>query len=333
MSMRITNSMVRRHYETNLNGSLGGLEQSRQQVETGRRFADSYEDPAAAAKASILETKYMRNADYINAVKDTQKWQDSQENILTQINDIAKEIEQRYSVEALNDTNATSRETYAQTFRELQESMVNILNTTYGDSYLMAGTDGGDPPFIIEDSGTITFRGYDVNDPANAAIMEEFMNDASYVDLGFGLSFDATGEVIAATAFDAGYPGIKAIGYGQDADGTSQNMLVLLGQMADALEAPTLDREKYEELWTAFGEGADQVRDGLVEMGTRTTLLDSTLTKLEAEELSLTEQFDNTVNIDPAKAILNMSYSQYMYDIALKVGTNLLTPSLLDFIQ
>ena len=45
MGMRITTNMLRRNYTNNLMENIGGLEKARQQVETGRRFQWSYEDP------------------------------------------------------------------------------------------------------------------------------------------------------------------------------------------------------------------------------------------------------------------------------------------------
>ena len=54
MGMRITTNMLRRNYTNNLMENIGGLEKARQQVETGRRFQWSYEDPTSAAKGMIL---------------------------------------------------------------------------------------------------------------------------------------------------------------------------------------------------------------------------------------------------------------------------------------
>ncbi len=335
--MRITNSMMFKNYQNGLQSTLGGLEQARQQVSTGRRFQSSYEDPNAAARAVTLENRYARNEDYINITEDTQKWQDVQEDVVTQINDMAKEIEKNYAVEVLNATNTEERSTYAQLFREMQKSMVNVLNTTYGDTYVTAGNDGVTAPFELKDDGSVTYRGIDLatTDAAELAVLEELSKETAFVDLGFGLSISG-GEVVPSSAFDSALPGINIVGFGQDADGTSKSMLVLLDEMADILEEPTFDaaqREEYVKLWENFGDAADANRDVLTKIGTKSTLLESTLTKLENENLNIIEQFDSAVNIDEAEAITNFTYQEYVYSLSLKIGSNILTPSLLDFIQ
>ncbi len=332
--MRITNSMIYHNYQSGLQSTLSGLVITRQQVSTGRRFQDSYEDPNAAAKGVTLENRYARNEDYINAVEDTMKWQDVQEDIVTQINDMAKEIEKNYGIEVLNGTNESERDTYAKLFREMQKSMVNVLNTTYGDIYSVAGNDGLNAPFTIEDDGTVKYRGVDINSdvPEDQVMLEEMAKETAFVDLGFGLNISG-GEVVPSSAFNSALPGINIVGFGKDADGVSESMLVLLGDMAEVLEADDFDRDAYVAMWENFGDAADDNRNVLTTIGTKTNLLDSTLTKLENENLNIIEQFDQTINIDEAEAITNFTYQEYVYSLTLKIGSNILTPSLLDFIQ
>ena len=61
--------------------------------------------------------------------------------------------------------------------------------------------------------------------------------ESSYIDLGFGLSFDDKGEVISSSAFDSALPGINIVGYGKTDGKYSNNLIVLAGQMAEVLEA------------------------------------------------------------------------------------------------
>ena len=39
------------------------------------------------------------------------------------------------------------------------------------------------------------------------------------------------------------------------------------------------------------------------------------------------------MGVEAAKAITDYSYAQYVYNAALKVGTSILSPSLLDFMK
>ncbi len=337
VNMRITTNMVMRNYNNNLSSTLGGLESSRRQVETFRRFSSSYEDPASSARAAILERRYARNADYLQTVDNVQRWQDTQEDIATQLNNIAKEIDNKYSVEAMNGTNSDldSRKAYANTLRGLQEEMVQVLNTRYGETFAVAGADGKNQPFELTTDANgetiLTYRGIDVT-KGDMDVLNELADETMYVDLGLGLGADG-GTVTSATAFNTSVPGINLVGYGTDDNGNPKNLVVLVGQMADELEKDTFDSTKYGELWETFSQGSSDLRNELAEFGTKTQMLTETKNRLENEKLAITEQYDDAVNIDPAEAIMNYSWAMYAYNTALKVGTSIITPSLLDFLN
>ena len=337
--MRITTNMVRRNYQNNLYKTMGGLDISRKQVETGQRISSAYEDPSSAARAAVLDRRYARNQDYLDNIESAESWLEEQESVVYQISNIADNISKNYSVAAMNDTTGTTgRDTYAEQLRNLQNTMVQFLNTKYGDSFIMGGNAGTEQaPFELTDDGRLLYRGVDVDDPANAATLEQLSKETSYVDIGFGLSFNGdldnpNSQVISSTAVNTALPGINAVGYGQT-DGMSNNLIVLAGQMADVLAADEFDAEAYSELWDQFQDGADSIKDTLTELGTKTNMLDTTKTRLEEEAVSLQEQYSAEIGIEPAEAITNYSWAMYAYTSALKIGTGIIGPSLLDFLS
>ena len=330
--MRITTSMIMRNYRSSLNSTMIDLERTRKQVETGRRFSEAYEDPSSAAKGAILEQRFARNADYLNSAQNAQTWLDSQEDVLNQLNTIAVTVHEDYAPSALTDTSgAAGRRAYASTLREMQKSMIHALNTKYGDSYVMAGSDGKNPPFSLDDDGNVLYRGVNVTtgDPTK---LNKYANDTTYIDLGFGLTIDGTGTVSPSSALDTALPGISAVGYGET-DGISNNLMVLMGNMADLLEEDTFDAEQFEKCWMRFADKADELQDQFTKIGAKGKLLTSTISKLETEKENIEKQYKVTMGIDAAKAITDYSYANYVYNAALKVGTSILTPSLLDFMK
>lgn len=333
--MRITTSMIMRNYRSNLNNTMLDQDRARKQVETGRRFSAAYEDPASAAKGAILEQRYARNTDYLNAAKNAQTWLDSQEDVLNQLNTISVKVREDYAPSALTDTSGEAgRKAYASTLRELQKSMIHALNTKYGDAYVMAGSDGKNPPFELKDDGTVLYRGVDVTkgDPKNANRLKNLANDHTYIDLGFGMSFDANGVVSSSSAFDTALPGIAAVGYGEE-DGISNNIIALIGKMADTLEADTFNAGEFEKYWTRLSDKSDDLQDQFTKIGAKGQLLTATTTKLENEKENIEIQYKDAMGVEAAKAITDYSYAQYVYNAALKVGTSILSPSLLDFMK
>lgn len=337
--MRITTNAILRNYKSNLGQSLTNLDSCRTKVMTGRNFNSVSEDPASALRAATLERRYVQNQDYLDNVKDAQSFQDSQEDAAMQISTLASTLSKKYGLEALNGTNGSleTRQTYADAWRGAQESMILSLNAAYEGKYSFAGGNGTEPPFSLTTDAngkqTLTYRGRDVNDPANQAILDELSKESVYIDLGFGLTSTANGSLDPSSAFNTSLPGINLVGYGQDANGNPKNMVLLAGEIANVLEADDFDRDKFKELLGVFDEGRSTVLEQVTNLGTKTEFLTTTTERLKTNEISLTTQYDSIVNVDMPAAITNFSWAQYAYNAALKVGTNILSPSFIDFMK
>ncbi len=332
--MRVTTNAILRNYKSNLATSLKNLNLDRDKVMTQRNFTASAQNPAGALRAANLERKYVRNQDYLQNVKDAQSFQDAQEDAAMQISTQAIKLSKQYGLEAWNGTNQSQdiRETYAKAFEQAQKSMVASLNATYEDKYVLGGADGGNPPFDLKD-GKLTYRGLEVSDPANTAILDELANEHVYMDLGFGLDIQ-NGSIVDATAFDTSLPGIKLVGYGVDANGTPKNMVDLAGKIAECLRAPgELDDAEYEKLLNAFDQGRKDILNEVTTLGTQTEYLTITKDRLDTNRINLYSQLDSVTGVDMAEAIMNFSWSQYAYNAALKVGTQILSPSFIDFMD
>ena len=336
--MRITTNAILRNYKSNLSTTISNLNTSRTHVMTERSFNSVAEDPASAARASQLWRKYYKNQDNINMLKDAQSRQDGQEDALRQFNSMISTISENYSVQALNATNQTyeTRQSYAAAIRQYQQSMVSSLNSTYEDTFLFAGSDGKNPPFSLSEDGTLTYRGVNVDSASGTDdydALTKMSKENVYVDLGMGLSLDAVGSVVSSSAFDLSLPGIKAVGYGKDSEGMSNNAIVLAGQLADLLEEDTFDTDAYGKLMDKFKTVSSGVLNQVTELGVKSEFLTTTQDRLDNADISLQEQLDKVEGIDMAEAITNYSWNQYAYNAALKVGTSILSASFIDFMK
>ena len=367
--MRITTNAILRNYKSNLGASMSNLDIARTQVMTQRRFNSTMEDPSSALRAAVLNRKYARNEDYLNQVKDVQSYQDAQEDGAMQISNIALTLNKQYGLEALNGTNGSrdTRLTYATAWRDAQESMVLSLNASYEGKYVFAGSDGVTPPFRLADvddaknpgktKQVLLYRNVDVTTgelytddnkldttvtdtpQSRQERLKNLANDTSYVDLGFGLniseSADKNGVTVEdSSAFNISLPGIKLVGYDETASGdNTKNMILLMGEISNKLAAEEFDYEGYRELLGTFDGQRNNVLQHVTTLGTKTEFLTTTKERLETNEINLTTQIDNVVNIDMAEAIMNFSWAQYAYNAALKVGNNILTPSFIDFMN
>nr|WP_288829551.1 flagellin [uncultured Clostridium sp.] len=336
--MRITTNAIIRDYKTNLSTSINNLNISRTHVMTQRSFNSAAEDPASAARASQLHRKYYKNQDNLKMLEEAQSRQDGQEDALRQVSDMVKNISKNYNLQALNGTNQTPEVlgSYASAIRQLQQSMVLSLNSSYEDTFLFAGTDGKNPPFELTSNTTLNYRGIDVNAAKGSADYEKLKtmsNEKLYVDLGMGLTMDDFDQVVSSSAFNMSLPGINAIGYGVDENGMSNNIIVLAGKLAEALEAPTFDANQYRDLMNKFDTLGTSLMNQITELGVRSEFLTTTKDRLDNAEISIQQQMSSVEGVDMAEAITNYSWDQYAYNAALKVGTSILSSSFIDFMR
>lgn len=144
---------------------------------------------------------------------------------------------------------------------------------------------------------------------------------------------DANGTIDPSSAFDTSLPGINVVGFGHTENGTTKNMILLAGEIADSLEKEPFDQAEFENLLNTFDAGRNTVLEQVTTLGTKSQFLTSTKDRLETDKLNLSTQLDSVVNIDMADAITQYSWAQYAYNAALKVGTNILSPSFIDFMK
>lgn len=344
--MRITTSAILRNYNRNLSTSMKNLDTMRNRVMTQRKYMSTAEDPSSALRATALERKYSKNNDYLNTVDDIQSHQNAQEDAAMQISNIALTLAKQYGIEGMNGTNLSkeTRKTYADAWRGAQQSMLLSLNATYGDEFVFAGSDAKEAPFTLETGAdgkqVLKYRGVDVTS-GDPKILDELSKDTRFTDLGFGLEVNAgtppqQHDIDPATAFNTSLPGINLVGYGENADGTPKNMLILAGQIADLLDDeknPEFDYQEYKNLVGHFEEGRNDLLSQVTILGTQTEFLTNTKERLQNNKIQIAEDYDNVVNVDMAEAIMDFSWAQYVYNASLKVGNNILTPSFIDYMS
>lgn len=333
--MRISTGSIMQRYNRNLSKAIGNLDSSRMKVLTNRNFNSIAEDPAAAAQSFKLRREYNQTADHVKNIENTISLFD---NIASGALDVSTMLTQDVNEDVLRAVNGATgsdaRKAYAQSLRGVQESIVLSLNAKYGDRFLYGGASTKKAPFEFDvESNTLTFRGLDVNKPENADKLKEMMGETLYVDLGFGLEEDGTSTLLGNTAFNVAVSGLSILGYGKNADGNSQNVVVLLGEMADELEKEPFDETKFGKMMDQFTESKNVASNYVAELGTRSQFLEDTKKILTDSQDTINEQILDVEEVDMAAAISDYVWQQYAYNAALKVGTSILSPSFIDFMS
>lgn len=332
--MRITTSAIIRNYQGGLGRASVQLNSDQNKVLTQRSFSTAAENPAAATQAFKLRKSYASNSDYISSTNDAISKLETISSSGMEMHTVAISAKEMI-LQAINgSTSADGRKTIAASLRGYQETLVLSANAKYGDDFMFGGANNSEAPFELV-NGELQYFGINVNttDATEKATLDKLLSEEVLIDLGFGLEVDGTSKVTNGTAFCTSFSGLNALGYGKDASGNDNNLVNLLGQIADELEEENFDTDKTSKLSLKFESSCSSLMNFVTEIGTKSNYLENTLTRLETNKTILNEKITALEAIDLAEAITNYSWSQYAYNAALKVGNSILSQSFIDYMR
>ncbi len=163
--------------------------------------------------------------------------------------------------------------------------------------------------------------------------LDSLAKEQVFIDIGLGMSVDSSGNVDEQSVFDISLPGISFLGYGTNSDGVPKNMYSLLGDIADKLESDSYSFDEVQPYLDQFDVQYQNLLVGVTQFGTKSNYLDSTKTRLSDMNSNLTERIDSIEYVDSAEAILDYQMQKYTYQAALQMGTQILQPTFLDFMN
>ena len=229
------------------------------------------------------------------------------------------------------------REIVAKEIDNIQESMLNSLNSKISDRYVFGGTSKDEIPFTVDTNGNLLYKGIAVDDDANTNL-DVLANENLHIDLGLGMKFDGSGQLIKDTTFDLSMSGIKIMGYATTTaeDGVTEipnNLYSLVGKIKDQLRDPNYSYDNISPYIKKFETQKTSVLISITDIGTKTKYLDFLKTRNEDNQLSLNEKIDGVENIDTADAIIDFKMQEYSYNAALSMGNKILQNSFIDFMR
>lgn len=367
--IRVTTNSTLRTYKSSLLRASGSVESARSKVLTQRNFTSYAEDPAAASQAFRIRRAFARNSDYLtntnSLISKFEAANSAAGTVKKAVEDAAQEIAKR----AANDPTASGRDPLGEVLNGTAQSIVQTLNTKYGDSFLFSGSDGLTVPFSWDKDGGLLFRGVPVDagspdglpagtppDPDAGDLSAEWAQyyadnpdfetlsrmsyESAYIDVGAGLSENSDGTLNTASAFNGALSGLNFLGFGVDGDGDPKNAASLIKRLGDIYsrcdpDTGAFDSEQdaadAERLGGKLDKALAEVGNAYVEQDSRCTYLSDNKERLTDAGNSLNEQVLSIEQVNMADAITEFLWAQYCYNSALKVGTNILSQSLIDY--
>lgn len=341
--MRVTNKMLTSRYTRDLNKGLSNLNTLAQQVETGRKFFKGSEDPIGAVKAYRLRREYIKNEDYLTNIEEADSILTSAESNLMGINKNLQGVYTSYLKGMTGTMGKEEREIISKELERIQESMITTLNSQFNDKYLFSGSSMKEPPFELKNDG-LYYKGINIStakevgtpdEEAAYKKLQDLSKENMFIDLGLSLQVDSTGKVNENSVFDLSLPGINFIGYGIDDKGIPNNIYDLIGKIRTELEKDDSsfsidDLTPYIE---KFDKQKNETLKQITNIGSKTNYIDFLKTRTDDGNLNLTEKINSVEFVDPAEAIMKWKMQEYAYTSALQMGTKLIQPSFIDFMN
>ena len=207
-------------------------------------------------------------------------------------------------------------------------------------------------PAKVQQSGQEWIDYY--NDQVDLKKLKEMAGEEMYIDLGMGAAESSPNSPIKGTYFNSALSGIDFLGYGVDEDGDPLNLALIMKELADVFDTWDEDTQSYNhELAkdTAAGlsdkeleEKAFRLLDKLkaaqehtterwVNLDASSDYLQSNQSLLETQQTDLNIRILELEQVDLAEAITSFSWEQYCYNAALKIGSQLLSQTLIDYMS
>jgi flagellar hook-associated protein 3 FlgL len=298
--IRTTNNQSAVHVLDDLQRVSANLQATQRKLSTGKEINQVEDDPVGAGRAMFLRSQISDVQQYQKNINEALGFQDASESSMSAVQDIMKRAKELV-VQAGNGTlDQTGLNNIAAEIKQLVEAARQSMNGTYAGRYLFSGTATLTQPFP---SPGLTYAG-------DANTMQRVIGQGEQVDLNLR--------------------GWEAFSVPPTAAG--QNVLQLLDKVATDLQAGNRAALGGPDL-----QGVDAMLDQLsasrAQVGARVNRLETQQTRLKDLELNVEDLLSKTEDADMAKAMVDFSMQQSIYQSALQSGARVLQPSLLDFLR
>lgn len=298
MALRVTSNMISTQVLRNLNRNLNKMAEQQNQLSTGRKINKPSDDPVGVTYSLRYRSELSANDQYSRNVDAALGWLDTTDSVMSQAEDVMNRLKE-LAVQASTGTNPQSAlDSIASEFRELKKQLSDLGNTQINGKFIFNGQ-------------TYDIKPYDSNDPASA----ETDSGAVEYTVGQGVTFQ-----INTSGND----------FFGEKNGTD-NVFSIIDRMLTAMSTSSFSDIAKEV------ENIDSRLNKMVsvhaETGARTNRVELMQTRLENENLGLTELQSKTEDADIAELMIKSNVSSNIYQASLSAGAKIITPTLVDFIN
>lgn len=302
--MRITTKMMTSNFQRNLNNNLVNMQQLYNQVNTGKLISKPSDNPFLATRIMDYNTEIARKEQFQRNLDDVKGFMDMTDTIVGQLTNQMNRIKELTTKASSGTNSASDLAIIATEVDEIMATMVDTLNTSFEDKYIFGGTETNQKPFELV-NGNIAYQGND---------------EKTKVEIAKGVYIDRniTGTEILG--------GITVAGEAQP-----YNLFDSLNSISEALK--NNDQAKLSSLTSHVDNHLDNVLKVRGKVGAVQQRIDLTIDKTKDEILNLTKLLSSKEDVDLAEKYIEYTSLQTSYMASLQISSQIIQPSLLDFLK
>jgi flagellar hook-associated protein 3 FlgL len=304
--MRITQQMTAQTLLTNINSAMTQLDNTQQELSTGKKINQPSDDPYGTSLALQLNNQLSNLTSYSNNVTDGTGWAQAGNAALTDITNSVQRIRELV-VEASNGTQSqTDMSASADEVNQLIDQIKQDANSQYNGQYIFSGSVTGTAPY------------------------QAGSNDAYAGDTGQVTRTIGPGTTLAVNANLSSVLGTGQTTSGQPAgDGQLLNTLRNIAGDMQSGNSSALGGTDLSQLDTNL----NSLTGLTANVGATTDRLQMAATRIQSLQTSDTTTLSNTQDADMAQTEVNFSTQQAALTAALQAGAKVVQQSLMDFLS
>jgi flagellar hook-associated protein 3 FlgL len=295
--MRITQSMMRGNILRNINNNLAKINETSQQISTGKTITKPSDNPIASEQVLTYRNSLASNEQYTRNAEKASTWLDEMDMALNQGIQVfhrAKEL----TVQGSNDSYSQSqRENMAMEVDALASQLREIANLEINGLYVFNGQKTDEAPFS---------------------------NEAPYTAKSTG-----TGRVVVELARGLKMPlNMEA----EDAFGKNgENVFKTLSNISDKLRNGT--STEISDNLEKLDEHLNTVLSAVADVGARKTRVDLINNRLQEQKINVTKLLSKVEDVNIAEAVMNMKLHEQVYEASLSSSSKVMQMSLMNFLR
>lgn len=294
MTDRITNSMVSRTVLSDIQGVFSRLSQTQERLSSGKQLTKPSDDPFATSRALLYRDGLEANRQYQTNVDEATSWLDATDTALGQMTSDVQRVRDLVLQGANGSNSQVQRNAIASELNQIADSIKTVANTQYAGRFIFSGS--------ATDTAAYAVGGADT-----------YLGDSATINRGIGenvqVPVNVTGNTVVSPILAAIRQAVTDLSVG----GTPANL-------------STTDLQ-------AIDSAADTISTTRASVGARTNRLAAATDRLQQLELAQTQQLSDTEDADVAQTMVDYSTQSAVYQAALRAGSQLIQPSLLDFLR